>query len=431
MVATVTEYHTRNPKGVRPMTTAPVPIPHKRPTKLLGSLAVAYLALFMTYAALVSVILPQQMRLLDADNAVGNLAIVTSVSAFATMFVQPIVGAFSDRTRSRLGRRAPWIIVGAIGGGICTILIQFGNSVFMIGLFWVLIQVLLNAFQGPLSAIISDRIESEDRGLASGITGAGMSIGGTLGTIIAGQLLSQIGVAYTFYGVLIIVIAILFVVLNPDKSSTTETHEKMDWGAFFRGFLINPRKHPDFFWGFLGRFFMTLGYQAVMNYQLYIITDYIGVSDTEAGNIVSILSVITLVTTTIANMLAGRASDALGRRKIFVGIATLLIGGFICIPLISPTVPGILIYGACLGLGYGTYSAVDMAMMVDVLPSGEDAAKDLGVLNLAANIPQTLTPLIAAALLGAFSNNYQVLFIYAAVAVVLSAIFVVPIKKVK
>ena len=84
---------------------------------------------------------------------------------------------------------------------------------------------------------------------------------------------------------------------------------------------------------------MTLGYQAVMNYQLYIITDYIGVSDTEAGNIVSILSVITLVTTTIANMLAGRASDALGRRKVFVGIATLLIGGFICIPLISPPFP--------------------------------------------------------------------------------------------
>ncbi len=176
---------------------------------------------------------------------------------------------------------------------------------------------------------------------------------------------------------------------------------------------------------------MTLGYQAVMNYQLYIITDYLGVPDAQAGNIVSMLSVFTLVTTTIGNMLAGRASDALGRRKVFVGIATLLIGGFICIPLFSPTVPGILVYGACLGLGYGTYTAVDIAMMVDIPPSNDDAAKDLGVLNLAANIPQTLTPLIAATLLGVFSNNYQVLFIYAAVAVVLSAIFVVPIKKVK
>lgn len=70
-------------------------------------------------------------------------------------------------------------------------------------------------------------------------------------------------------------------------------------------------------------------------------------------------------------------------------------------------------------------------MMVDVLPSSTDAGKDLGILNVASNVPQALTPVIAAALLSVFAYNYQVLFFYAAAAVVLSSLFVLPIKSVK
>ncbi|XDS45988.1 MFS transporter [Bifidobacterium fermentum] len=402
----------------------------KRAT-LLTSLGVSYLGLFMTYAGLVAILLPQQMTNLDASNKVNNLAFVTSLSAVATIFVQPIVGALSDRTRSKFGRRAPWILLGGFGGGLCTIAIQFANSLFWIALSWVAIQVLLNAFQGPLSAIISDRVESSDRGLASAMTGVGMSLGGTIGVIIAGQLLERIGIAYTFFGILVMVICLLFVVFNPGRPSDKVIREKINWVEFFKAFWVSPRQHPDFIWAFLGRFFMVLGYQAVTNYQLYIITDYIGVGTAQAGNVVSIMSVITLVTVTISTLAAGRLSDKLGRRKMFVGVATLFIAGSICIPLTMPTIMGMYLYGGLLGLGYGAYTSVDMAMMVDVLPSNDAAAKDLGILNIASNIPQALTPIIAAGLLSMFADNYQVLFMYSAIAAALSAIFVIPIKSVK
>ncbi|MCI1832605.1 MAG: MFS transporter [Bifidobacterium sp.] len=413
------------------VTPPPVVLSAGKRKALLASLGVSYLGLFMTYAGLVAILLPQQMTNLDAAHKVTNLAFVTSISAVATIFVQPIVGAFSDRTRTRLGRRAPWILLGGIGGGICTIAIQAANTLLWIAVAWVAIQVLLNAFQGPLSAIISDRIESDNRGLASAITGVGSSLGGTVGVIVAGQLLNRIGVAYTFFGILVIVICIAFVLANPDKSSVTEVHTAMDWSAFLATFMVNPRRHPDFFWAFGGRFFMILGYQAITNYQLYIITDYIGVNPAKTGDVVSILSIISLVTVTISTLLAGRISDKLGRRKVFVGVATLFIAGSICIPLFMRTVTGMYVYGGLLGLGYGAYIAVDMAMMVDVLPSNGAAAKDLGILNVASNIPQALTPLIAAGLLTAFAGNHRVLFFYSAIAAALSTLFVIPIKTVK
>lgn len=403
----------------------------RRKKLLFTSLGTSYLGLFMTYAGLVAVLLPQQMTNLDAAHKVGNLALVTSISSVATIFVQPIIGAISDRTRSRLGRRAPWLLIGGLGGALCTIAMQFANSLFWIALLWVLTQVLLNAFQGPLSAIVSDRVDSADRGTASALTGVGGAVGGTVGVILAGQLLNRIGIGYDIFGILVIVVCVLFVLLNPDKPSTEVEMPKMDWGAFFRSFLVNPREHPDFAWAFGGRFFMVLGYQAVSAYQLYILTDYIHLSTAQAGGVIGLMNVCSLVTTSVSTLVFGRLSDKIGRRKIFVFTSTLLIAGGILIPLLAPSVAGMIIYGSIVGFGYGAYSSVDMALMIDVLPAGEDAAKDLGILNIASNVPQALTPVIAAALLGAFNNNYAAIFIYSAVAALLSSAFVLPIKSVK
>lgn len=45
-----------------------------------------------------------------------------------------------------------------------------------------------------------------------------------------------------------------------------------------------------------------------------------------------------------------------------------------------------------LGLSYGIYAAVDLALVVDVLPNPDDSGKDLGVFNIAQALPQTAAP---------------------------------------
>lgn len=418
------------PTPATPPTMAQTLSPTRRRT-LMGSLLVGNLMLFATYAGVIAILLPQQVADLTPGNKIGNFAIVTAISSIVTIFVQPIVGALSDRTRSRLGRRSPWIVFGGIGGGLCVIALQFSPGIFALTVIWVLAQVLLNAWQGPMSSIIADRIEVSGRATTSAFAGVGTSVGAAAGVILAGQLLIHLGLAYLIFGLGVIVVSVLFVVINPDRSSKGLERTPFNWVAFAKSFWVSPRKHPDYAWAFGGRFFMILGYQAIAAYQLYILEDYIHLTPVQAGSTAGMLSVVSMLCMIVSTLVFGRISDKTGRRKMFVFVATIVIAAGVLAPVLSPTVGAMFVYTAIVGVGYGAYMAVDLALMIDVLPSQGDVGKDLGVLNIAANVPQALTPPIAALLLGLFAGNYVAIFVYAIVAIVLSSLLVFPIKSVR
>jgi MFS family permease len=84
------------------------------------------------------------------------------------------------------------------------------------------------------------------------------------------------------------------------------------------------------------------------------------------------------------------------------------------------------------GIGLGAYLAVDLALITDVLPNREaDAAKDLGIFNIASALPQAIAPATAAAILGASSGDYRVLYGVAGTAAVLAALAIVPVRSVR
>ena len=62
---------------------------------------------------------------------------------------------------------------------------------------------------------------------------------------------------------------------------------------------------------------------------------------------------------------------------------------------------GYLVGMAIGGFGFGMYMAVDLALVVDVLPETGSAAKDLGVLNIAGALPFALAPALAPVVLAA------------------------------
>jgi MFS family permease len=177
---------------------------------------------------------------------------------------------------------------------------------------------------------------------------------------------------------------------------------------------------------------MYLGYQGVVAYQLYILRDYIGQSESASNVTIGVMSTIQLVTLILSSVVSGYLSDKFQARKPFVFFATIVMAVSYLVPLFWRTESGMLVMAAVLGLGYGAYMSIDMALMTQVLPNdGENAGKDMGVLTIATNLPQMLTQPIVAVLLTISSGSYVILFVWAIVLVFVSSLLVLPIKSVK
>jgi len=99
---------------------------------------------------------------LGADE--GKLAILWLAAPVTGLLVQPIIGYFSDRTwHSRLGRRRPFFLVGAILASIGLILMPNSSALWMAaGLLW-LLDASINISMEPFRAFVGDLLPDEQR----------------------------------------------------------------------------------------------------------------------------------------------------------------------------------------------------------------------------------------------------------------------------
>ncbi|WP_145750494.1 MFS transporter [Nitrospirillum amazonense] len=399
---------------------------------LLWSLLINFFVLLALYNGVISVLLPNQVAALDPAAKAANLAIVMSITSIFSTLTTPIAGALSDRTRSRWGRRSPWIALASLIGSMCLFGVSLVTSLWSITVLWVMAAIAYNAMQGPLSTVVADRFAPANRGTASGFIGAGMTAGGTVGIIVAGQLAGQLVLGYLVFALAVAACCVAFVFLNREVPSAHLKPAPFSLPGFLRSFWIDPRKHPDFGWAFLGRFTIYMGYQGVVTYQLYILRDYIQLSVDQANVVIGNISAITFVMLLFSGLVSGFLSDRVGRRKPFVFFSSVIMAAACVVPLITPTVEGMYLYAGIVGLGYGAFTAVDMALMTQVLPRDTGSTgKDLGILTTAINIPQAISPVMSAWLLGLSGGDYSVLFIAAILFVFASSFFVLPIRSVR
>jgi MFS family permease len=382
------------------------------------------------------ILIPNLVADIDAVHKIGNLAIVTTVAFLANVFAQPIAGALSDATRSRFGRRSPWMVGGALVAAGFLVGLPLASSIVTIAVIWLAVQLGLNALQAAATALVPDRFPPSKRGGVSGLIGLGITVGNAAGAIIAGSSAGGGSLPYVVLALLVLVIVIVFVVVNPDRSSRGDAvAARQTLGQFLRGFWVDPRKHPDFAWAFAARFLMVIGFYGAQTFGLYILRDYIGLSDAASNAFAARIGVVLLIGVLLSALTSGMLSDRIGRRKPFIIWASVVMAAGLAVPLVFPTTTGILVYSFLLGLGFGAYISIDLALMTEVLPTSmtsgaSSAGRDLAILGLATTLPQALSPSIAAGLVSV-TGGYPALFVSGIVFVLLGALAAIPIKSVR
>ncbi len=415
--------------------TAPIETDFRKRTLVL--LLPAITAMYGVYQGIQQVLLPAQVEAIDPASKVTNLAALAVVSSIAGTVALPLGGAISDRTRSRLGRRTPWLIgMSIISVGLATVMgmvSTFLSLAIVYGLLW----FAMNWYQGVVYAIIPDRIPERLRGTASSVVGLALPLGVLIFVNVVSRTTQQLG--YVIVGLGLLATTLLLVTIDregptagPLEESTASDgsgpRSRRSFWSFFSSF-----RSLDFSLVFISRILFFFGYFAVASYVFYILTDSIGMENVPAASAqvaVSTLATITTVCQIAAVAIFGWVADHFNIRKLVVGFSAFGMAVAFAIPLVFPTWAGMLLYAGLMGASMGVYFAVDVAVMSLVLPSPGDEGRDLGLLAIATSVPSALAPAVAALLING-TGSYNSLFVFGIAAAVLGGTAVMFVRSVR
>jgi len=280
-------------------------------------------------------------------------------------------------------------------------------------------------------AVIPDQVPTTQRGVVSGLLGVCLPIAAVSATFLvklfAGNEFAMLMAPSAIGGFFILLFA-----LTLDDRRLAEA-DKPTWSLreFASTFYIDPRKSPDFAWAFVSRFLFVLAYAILVTYQAYYLLDKIGSAEVDVPQQIFLGTLTQSVVLIAAALIGGRLSDRTGRRKVFVFAASIVYGLALFVIAIASDFNGFLVGMAISGLGFGLYFAVDLALVVDVLPSKESAAKDLGVFNMASAVPFAIAPALAPIILAVGSGGYGVLYAVAGLSAVVGAFAILRVKRVR
>ena len=183
-----------------------------------------------------------------------------------------------------------------------------------------------------------------------------------------------------------------------DERPLKEKPGPMDWSAWLKSIWISPREHPDFFWVWITRFLVMLGFYAVVPQVKFYLVDVAKVPVAEVDSKAPLVLGLILLISSFSGLFGGALSDKIGRKRVVYwanGLIAVVAIGFI----FARNLEQALMVGAVFGLGYGAYISVDYALGNEVLPDKSHAGKDMAVWHIAMTLPQIIIEPIAALIL--------------------------------
>ncbi|BCJ43962.1 MFS transporter [Actinoplanes ianthinogenes] len=353
----------------------------------------------------IQILLPEQAaRLAGEGGKESLLAVVTAVGAAASLVANPLWGALSDRMRSR---RPIFLIGTAIGvAGLLVLALADSRGPMIAG--WVLVQVGLNGPLAALAAMIGDRVPERQRGTVGALFGVAQIVGVVLGTALA-VAVGQGAPGYLAVAVAVPTLGVALLLISREPARLAD-RVPIPWAV-----IVRPG--AQFAWAWLIRFLLNLVNALVLVYLFYYLSDQVGVGD--AATWVLVLTVVNVLFAGVAGFAGGVLSDRWARRKVFVLVAAVVLAAGTTLLALFPVVIVAIVASVLVGVGWGAYVAVDMAVITHVLPDAETRATMLGVANIAGTLPQLLAPVIAAPIVTRL-GGYPVLYLLTAVIALLA-----------
>lgn len=331
---------------------------------------------------------------------------MVSITAVVSTLTTILMGTFSDRTRTRWGKRRPFIFVGFIFWGVFTALFAdaaYFKSVAM-GVFMAILFDSIMTFFGAtasdaaINAYIADVTTIENRGRVSGA----MQVMGWIATLVvyggAGFIIQAIDYTGFFYavGAFALLMGLIFAPMLTEKKDESKPQGTF-WGQIIDTFQIkNLLAQRDLFLLFIALTLFMIGINTFFSYLMIYLQHSVNLTITQSSILVGVAIIVGGVGFAVP---LGILADKWGRRQVAVVSVLLESLGLICFSLskslVALTISGIIWLGA-----YTGWAVATGAWTKDLYP--EEKRGQFAGLYILFNVAFTMIP---GSLLGGWLSN--------------------------
>ena len=436
------------------------PAPRVRLNNLdFAVLALYWVAIGYLWQSLGTLILPDAVRAIVGSARQGTaLSVLEGIGTVVAVVWQPVAGTLSDRTRTRWGRRRPFLFTGTVGDLLFLLGLALSGSFWPLVVFYTLLQLASNTAQGPYQGLAPDVVPEDQRGRASGFYGLANLLGLLGGTVVAGIIQSHAGrpAAVLSIGLFLVVAMLVTVTLVPERRDLPPARLGSPLEVLAATFGT-PLRYPDFLWLMASRLLILMGIVGIQSFAFFYFADTFFHGDSAAttnatAGLVGLVVLLAILVTWPAAWL----SDRVGRKPLIVaggivataGMLVLLFSGYRWLPhsVLAPIAAAlaipelaaqVLAAGVLIGVGFGAFISVDWAFITDVIPTSDEAGMFFGFSNIATAGAGVIARFAAGLLLDRFNagprilhlpGGYPVLFGMFAVWLIVGTLLILPVR---
>ncbi len=377
---------------------------------------------FICFIPLLTLLLPGKAELIGGEGKAVLLGQIAMIGGLVAAAANLVFGTLSDRSRTRFGRRRPWILGGLAGIAASMVFIARSETVTHLLLAVVLFQIAMNALYGPLSALVPDMVPDSRKGLVSAWAGAALPVAALFTAVAVVPLAPDVSLQFTaVMGAAAILILPFALTLKEPRARLHATGFRFSLAAF---------RDRNFGFAFVSRLLMESAVAIHTLYLLYFLQGLPGATGLAGRHPLEVFGLLLVTGTaaaTLAGFVGGIASDRFRARRPLVSLGGLLMAAGLGVLVAWPVWPVPVIAQLLFGMGHGLHATTVAAMTAEVLPYPEAAGRDLGVMNIAVALPQSLAPALAALLL-AMGATLPTIFVLACAASLVACLALAPMR---
>lgn len=372
---------------------------------LCGALYDSYVPIFLS-------------RFISSEMVIGFLM---TMDNYAGLFLQPFFGSLSDRTKTRAGKRMPFLLIGMPLSALLVSLIPLHNGLVTLLITIVLYNLVMASYRSPTVALMPDITPKPLRSKANGV----INLMGGVGSVIAffvGSMLYKINKAYPFFmaaALLLICIVILYLKIKEKRDSLNyENPEEEGKHAIKEKFSFKGMRNVLFL--LFAIFFWFVAQNSVATFFTLYGKEYLHVNEALASSKLTYFS----LSMVVFALPAGLIGTKIGKKKtIVIGLVTMILvfGGL----LFSGSIDAIGYMFIISGVGWALININSYPFVVS-MTTGPMIGRYTGYYYVFSSLAAIVSPPLVGGLIQVF--GYGILFQYSVIGFIVSLLCILMVK---